>query len=79
MVAAAAKLMSKSGFDPGSKKNRYSGKMQHHNRHSGNAFIRLQPNHPTDDPEGISSSIREGLSYGSGDAVIGINPVGGIM
>jgi ethanolamine ammonia-lyase large subunit len=36
---------------------------------------RLQPNHPTDDVDGIVASIYEGLSYGIGDAVIGINPV----
>ncbi len=36
---------------------------------------RLQPNHQTDDPEGIMASLLEGLSYGVGDAVIGINPV----
>ena len=36
---------------------------------------RLQPNHPTDDPDGIIASIMEGLSYGIGDAVIGLNPV----
>jgi ethanolamine ammonia-lyase large subunit len=35
---------------------------------------RLQPNHPTDDPAGIAASILEGLLYGNGDAVIGINP-----
>jgi ethanolamine ammonia-lyase large subunit len=35
---------------------------------------RLQPNHPTDDPKGIAASIVDGLLYGSGDAVIGINP-----
>lgn len=35
---------------------------------------RLQPNHPTDDATGISASIVDGLMYGSGDAVIGINP-----
>ena len=35
---------------------------------------RLQPNHPTDDPTGIAASILDGLLYGSGDAVIGINP-----
>jgi ethanolamine ammonia-lyase large subunit len=35
---------------------------------------RLQPNHPTDDPSGIAASIVDGLSLGSGDAVIGINP-----
>lgn len=36
---------------------------------------RLQPNHPTDDPTGIAASILDGLLYGNGDAVIGINPV----
>ena len=35
---------------------------------------RLQPNHPTDDPAGVAASIVDGLLYGSGDAVIGINP-----
>ena len=35
---------------------------------------RLQPNHPTDDAGGIAASILDGLLYGSGDAVIGINP-----
>lgn len=35
---------------------------------------RLQPNHPTDDINGIAASILDGLLYGSGDAVIGINP-----
>lgn len=36
--------------------------------------VRLQPNHPADDPKGIAASIVDGLLYGSGDAVIGINP-----
>ncbi len=35
---------------------------------------RLQPNHPTDDVKGIAASILDGLLYGNGDAVIGINP-----
>lgn len=35
---------------------------------------RLQPNHPVDDVEGVTASTLEGLSYGSGDAVIGLNP-----
>ena len=41
----------------------------------GRLSTRLQPNHPTDDPKGIAASIIDGLMYGSGDAVIGINPV----
>lgn len=36
---------------------------------------RLQPNHTTDDPDGIMISLLEGLTYGVGDAVIGLNPV----
>jgi ethanolamine ammonia-lyase large subunit len=42
---------------------------------AGRLSTRLQPNHPTDDPKGIAASIIDGLSYASGDAVIGINPV----
>jgi ethanolamine ammonia-lyase large subunit len=41
----------------------------------GRLSTRLQPNHPTDDPAGIAASIIDGLMLGSGDAVIGINPV----
>jgi len=40
----------------------------------GRMSFRLQPNHPTDAPEAILATTREGLVYGSGDAVIGINP-----
>ena len=42
---------------------------------AGRLSTRLQPNHPTDDPKGIAASIIDGLTYASGDAVIGINPV----
>jgi ethanolamine ammonia-lyase large subunit len=41
---------------------------------AGRLSTRLQPNHPTDDPTGIAASVIDGLTYGSGDAVIGINP-----
>ena len=41
----------------------------------GRLSTRLQPNHPTDDPLGIAASMLDGLMLGSGDAVIGINPV----
>ena len=40
----------------------------------GRLSVRLQPNHPTDDAKGIAASILDGLLYGAGDAVIGINP-----
>jgi ethanolamine ammonia-lyase large subunit len=42
----------------------------------GRLAVRLQPNHPTDDLRGIAASIVDGLLYGAGDAVIGVNPVG---
>jgi len=41
---------------------------------AGRLSTRLQPNHPTDDPKGIAASVLDGLSYGNGDAVIGVNP-----
>ncbi|NVD35960.1 ethanolamine ammonia-lyase subunit EutB [Marinobacter lutaoensis] len=40
----------------------------------GRMSTRLQPNHPTDDPAGVAASVLDGLLYGNGDAVIGINP-----
>lgn len=40
----------------------------------GRLSVRLQPNHPTDDPSGIAASVLDGLLLGAGDAVIGINP-----
>ncbi len=40
----------------------------------GRLSVRLQPNHPTDDPRGIAASIFDGLLLGAGDAVIGVNP-----
>ena len=41
--------------------------------------VRLQPNHPTDDARGIAASLLDGLMYGVGDAVIGINPASDSM
>lgn len=41
----------------------------------GRLAIRLQPNHPSDNLDGVLISVYEGLSYGSGDAVLGLNPV----
>ena len=40
----------------------------------GRISSRLQPNHPTDEVAGILAAVRDGLSYGNGDAVIGVNP-----
>jgi ethanolamine ammonia-lyase large subunit len=41
----------------------------------GTLSARLQPNHPVDDPDGIMASLLEGLTFGIGDAVLGLNPV----
>jgi ethanolamine ammonia-lyase large subunit len=43
----------------------------------GRISSRLQPNHPTDDVEGVLAAVKDGLSYGNGDAVIGVNPATG--
>ncbi|HTP30730.1 MAG TPA: ethanolamine ammonia-lyase subunit EutB [Candidatus Acidoferrales bacterium] len=40
----------------------------------GRLSTRLQPNHPADDLKGVAASVLDGLSYGNGDAVIGVNP-----
>ncbi|MCX8133352.1 MAG: ethanolamine ammonia-lyase subunit EutB [Roseococcus sp.] len=40
----------------------------------GTLSIRLQPNHPTDDPRGVAAAVLDGLLLGAGDAVIGVNP-----
>jgi ethanolamine ammonia-lyase large subunit len=40
----------------------------------GTMSVRLQPNHPTDDPRGVAASTLDGLLLGAGDAVIGVNP-----
>src|SRR3954469_3960461 len=40
----------------------------------GRLSVRLQPNHPTDDPKGIAAGMLDGLLYGAGDACIGVNP-----
>jgi len=45
----------------------------------GHLAVRLQPNHPTDDARGIAAALLDGLMYGVGDAVIGINPASDSM
>lgn len=75
MVAAAAKLMSNMDLIYGAKKIVVTAKANTTIGLKGCLASRLQPNHPTDDVEGMLNSLREGLSYGCGDAVLGINPV----
>jgi ethanolamine ammonia-lyase large subunit len=75
MVAAVAKIMTNLDLIYGAKKINITAHANTTIGLDGRLAVRLQPNHPTDHPEGILSSIREGLSYGIGDAVIGLNPV----
>jgi ethanolamine ammonia-lyase large subunit len=74
MVAAAAKLMSNLDLMTVGAKCEVVVRANNTLGLSGRMSSRLQPNHPTDDVEGILFSTREGLAYGCGDAVIGINP-----
>ena len=74
MVAAVSKIMHIQDLILVAKKCRvityFRGTIGLENRLS----TRLQPNHPTDSPAGVAASIVDGLLYGCGDAVIGINP-----
>ncbi|GGH74458.1 ethanolamine transporter [Compostibacillus humi] len=75
MVAAVTKLMSNLDLILGAKKITVTAHCNTTIGLEGTLSTRLQPNHPTDDDDGIVASILEGLSYGAGDAVIGLNPV----
>jgi ethanolamine ammonia-lyase large subunit len=74
MVAAVTKLMSNLDLMYAAKKIRVSAHCNNTIGLPGTLASRNQPNHPTDSVDGIRASIYEGLSYGSGDSVIGINP-----
>lgn len=74
MVAAVSKIMSNQDLILVSQKIRIISKFRNTIGLPGRLSVRLQPNHPTDDPKGIAASILDGLLLGSGDAVIGINP-----
>lgn len=75
MIAAVTKLMSNMDLVYGAKKMRVTGKCKYEIGKEGTLSYRLQPNHPQDDLMGIRATVYEGLSYGCGDAVLGINPV----
>ncbi|HEY9792792.1 MAG TPA: ethanolamine ammonia-lyase subunit EutB [Candidatus Obscuribacterales bacterium] len=75
MAAAVAKLMSNLDLVRAAKRLRVVATANTTLGQNGVLGARLQPNHPADSTEGIIASIYEGLSYGVGDAVIGINPV----
>jgi ethanolamine ammonia-lyase large subunit len=74
MVSAVTKLMSNMDLVLAASKIRVVRHCVNTIGMPGTLSSRLQPNHPTDSPEGIRASIYEGLSFGSGDSVIGINP-----
>ena len=74
MVAGVSKLMRNQDLILVAKKCRVVTAFRNTIGLPGHLSTRLQPNHPTDDLRGIAASILDGLFYGSGDAVIGINP-----
>ena len=74
MVAAVSKLMRNQDLILAAQKCRTVTRFRNTLGLPGRLAVRLQPNHPTDDPKGIAASIIDGLLYGCGDAVIGINP-----
>ena len=75
VIAAVCKLMSNLDLIYAAAKMRVEATCVTTIGKPGTLSVRLQPNHPTDDVEGITASVLEGLSYGAGDAVIGLNPV----
>lgn len=74
MAAAVAKLMDAYDLIYAAKKIAVASRAHTTLGLPGTLASRLQPNHPSDSTEGIAASIYEGLSYGCGDALIGINP-----
>ena len=75
MVAAVCKLMSNLDLIYAASKIRITAHCNTTIGLPGTLSCRLQPNHTTDDPDGILASLVEGLSFGAGDAVLGLNPV----
>ena len=74
MAAAVSKLMRNQDLIAVARKCEVVTRFRNTIGLKGHFSTRLQPNHPTDDPKGIAASMIDGLLYGSGDAVIGINP-----
>ncbi|CEH30394.1 ethanolamine ammonia-lyase [Aneurinibacillus migulanus] len=75
MIAATGKLMSNLDLIHAANKVEIISRCNIAIGQKGTLASRLQPNHPTDNVDGMLASMKEGLSYGVGDAVIGINPV----
>ena len=76
MAAAVSKLMRNQDLILAARKCRVVTRFRNTIGLPGHLSVRLQPNHPTDDPRGIAAAMLEGLLYGCGDAVIGVNPSG---
>lgn len=74
MIAGAAKLMSNLDLVIAARKIRVVVRCNNTLGLKGRISSRLQPNHPTDDVQGVLAAVKDGLSYGNGDAVIGVNP-----
>jgi ethanolamine ammonia-lyase large subunit len=74
MTAAVSKIMRNQDLILVARKCRVRTRFRDTIGLAGRLSTRLQPNHPTDDAAGIAASTLDGLLYGSGDAVIGINP-----
>ena len=74
MAAAVSKIMRVQDLVLAAKKCRVVSSFRNTIGLPNSLSTRLQPNHPTDDASGIAASVLDGLLYGSGDAVIGINP-----
>jgi ethanolamine ammonia-lyase large subunit len=76
MAAAVSKLMRHQDLLLVARKCHVSTRFRNTLGLPGHLAVRLQPNHPADDLRGIAASVLDGLMYGCGDAVIGINPAG---
>jgi ethanolamine ammonia-lyase large subunit len=74
MVAGVTKLMSNMDLVAAARKIRVEVRCNNTLGLAGRISSRLQPNHPRDSVEGILAVVLDGLSYGNGDAVIGVNP-----
>jgi ethanolamine ammonia-lyase large subunit len=74
MAAAVSKIMRAQDLIAAARKAEVTTAFRNTIGLPGRLSIRLQPNHPTDDLKGVAASILDGLFYGAGDAVIGINP-----
>lgn len=74
MAAAVSKLMRNQDLILVASKCRVVTRFRNTIGLPGHLSVRLQPNHPTDDLRGIAASMLDGLFYGCGDAVVGINP-----